>query len=67
MTAMPQSSARPREVRCEVRSPDSEEVLGYLVAGGGAACLEQALMQNGLSVVPVTRRRPRVRRALALA
>jgi hypothetical protein len=67
MTATTQNSIHPQEVRCEVRSRETDEILGYLVVGGTAACLEQALTENGFSLVPVTKRRSRAARAVAVA
>ena len=67
MTATTQNSIHPREVRCEVRTPETDEILGYLVVGGTAACLEQALTENGFWLVPIAKRRPRARRAVAVA
>jgi hypothetical protein len=56
-----------REVRCEVHCSGSEQVLGYLVVGGTASCLEQALRHNGFSLVPVGSRRPKTEQALVAA
>jgi hypothetical protein len=77
MTAIAEAGARskpqaspepsPREVRCEVYSADTHEVLGYLVVGGTASCLEQALTRNGFSLVPVGTRRPKAEQALVAA
>ncbi len=67
MTAIARSRTRPKEVRCEVRSPGTEEVLGYLVVGGASACLEQALAENGLWVVPMRPRRAKAKQAVAVA
>jgi hypothetical protein len=65
----PQDSPEPsrREVRCEVYCSGTDEVLGYLVAGGTASCLEQALIQNGFSLVPIGSRRPKAEQALVAA
>jgi hypothetical protein len=67
MTVIAQGRTRPREVRCEIRCPGTEEVLGYLLVGGTASCLEQALAQNGFWLVPITRSRPKARQAAAVA
>ncbi|MFB3880479.1 MAG: hypothetical protein ACE149_04405 [Armatimonadota bacterium] len=56
-----------RGITCEVRSPESTDVLGYLVVGGSAACLERALSENGFRLVPVSRRRAKDRPTLAIA
>ena len=67
MTATARSRTRPKEARCEVRCPGTEEVLGYVVVGGAAACLEQALAENGLWLVPVNGRRAKARQTVAVA
>jgi hypothetical protein len=67
MTAAARSRTRPNEVRCEVRSPGTEEVIGYVVVGGAATCLEQALTENGFWLVPVNGRRAKARPAVAVA
>ncbi len=53
MTATAQSNTGQEEIGCEVRTPETDDVLGYVVAGGTAACLERALAQNGFWLVPV--------------
>jgi len=65
----PQASSGPsrREVRCEVYCSDADGVLGYLVVGGTASCLEQALIQHGFSLVPVGSRRQKAEHALVAA
>ena len=67
MTAIARSRTRPKEVRCEVHSPGTDEVLGYLVVGGTSACLEQALSENGFWLVPVRPRRAKAKQAVAVA
>jgi len=69
MTAIAEAGGRSRAqgVRCEVYCADSDQLLGYLVAGGTAACLERALIENGFSLVPVGSRRSEAERALVAA
>lgn len=47
---------RSEAVNCEVHCPGTDQVLGYIVAGRSAGCLEKALADNGLWLVPVNPR-----------
>jgi len=67
MTAIARSRNLPKEVRCEVRSPGTNEVIGYLVVGGAAGCLEEALTENGFWLVPVNGRPAKVQQTVAVA
>ena len=51
-----QGAKQSREVNCEVHCPGTDEVIGYVVAGGSADCLERALADNGLWLVPIAPR-----------
>ncbi len=53
MTLVAERSRAIEAVNCEVRCPGRDEVLGYVVGGRSAGCLEKALADNGLSLVPV--------------
>ena len=55
MTAVAERAERTKQgeaVNCEVHCPGSDEVIGYVVAGRSAGCLEKALADNGLRLVP---------------
>jgi len=56
MTAVAERTKQSEVVNCEVRCAGTDEVLGYVVAGGSAGCLERALADNGLWLVPATPR-----------
>ena len=64
MTAVAERAERTKQgeaVNCEVHCPGTDEVLAYVVAGGSATCLERALADNGLRLVPVDSRLPAAR------
>lgn len=56
MTAVAERTKHSKETNCEVHCPGTDEVIGYVVAGGAAGCLVRALADNGLSLVPVAPR-----------
>ncbi len=56
MTALPKRSMQSEQMKCAVRCPGTNEVVGYLLAGEGTGELEQALTQNGFWLTPVTPR-----------
>ncbi len=59
MTAVAERAERTKQseaVNCEVHCPGMDQVLGYVVAGRSAGCLERALADNGLWLVPITPR-----------
>jgi len=58
MTAVAERTKQTDAVNCEVRCPGTDQVLGYVVVGGSASCLERALADNGLWLVPVDSRGP---------
>jgi len=53
MTAVAKRSTQPKRTEYAVRCPGTSEVMGYLAAGEGTGCLEQALTENGFWLVPV--------------
>ena len=61
MTAVAERTKQSEVVSCEVRCAGTNEVLGYVVAGGSAGGLERALADNGLWLVPVDSRLPAAR------
>jgi hypothetical protein len=56
MTALPKRSTQLEQVKCAVRCPETDEVVGYLLMGEGTGELEQALTENGFWLTPVTSR-----------
>jgi hypothetical protein len=61
MTAVAERTQQSEVVNWEVHCPGTDEVLAYVVAGGSAGCLERALADNGLRLVPVDSRLPAAR------
>lgn len=61
MTAVAERTKQSEAVNCEVHCAGTDKVLGYVVAGGSAGCLERALADNGLWLVPVDARLPAAR------
>ena len=56
MIAVAERTKQSEAVNCEVRCAGTDEVLGYVVVGGSAGCLERALADNGLWLAPATPR-----------
>jgi|GEM_PF-3253340 len=54
MTVATKYWTQSNQINCEIRSPDSKEVFGYVVLGNGASSLEQALTANGFWLVPIS-------------